>query len=51
MWNCKTLKIQKTFQNWSKILELQKSFATHKWGKSTWCVKKFLFYYIKKIKM
>jgi len=33
MWNPKTLKIQKTFQNWSKILKFQKSFATHKWGK------------------
>jgi hypothetical protein len=33
MWNCKTLKIQRTFQNWCKILELQKSFVTHKWGK------------------
>jgi len=32
MWNCKTLKIQ-TFQNWFKILKLQKSFTTHKWGK------------------
>jgi predicted component of viral defense system (DUF524 family) len=33
MSNYKTLKIQKTFQNWSKILELQKPFATHKLGK------------------
>jgi hypothetical protein len=33
MWNYKTLKIQKTFQNVCKILKLQKSFATHKWGK------------------
>jgi hypothetical protein len=32
MWNSKTLKIQRTFQNWSKFLEFQKSFA-HKWGK------------------
>jgi len=40
MWNSKTLKIQRTFQNWNKILELQKFFATHKWGKCTWCVKK-----------
>jgi hypothetical protein len=32
MWNFKTLKIQRTFQNWSKFLELQKSFITYKWG-------------------
>jgi hypothetical protein len=32
MWNFKILKIQKTFQNWSKILELQNYFTTYKWG-------------------
>jgi hypothetical protein len=30
MWNSKTLKIQKTFQNWSRILNFQKSFITYK---------------------
>jgi hypothetical protein len=30
MWNFKMLKIQRTFQNWSKILELQNSFTTYK---------------------
>jgi hypothetical protein len=41
MWNFKTLKSQKKFQNWSRILEFQfKSFATHKWVKCTWCVNK-----------
>jgi hypothetical protein len=30
MWNSTTLKIQRTFQIWSKILELQKSFTTYK---------------------
>jgi hypothetical protein len=32
MWNFKTLKIQRSFQNSAKILELQKSFTTYKWG-------------------
>jgi hypothetical protein len=32
MWNFKTLKIQRTFQNWSKVLELWKSFTTYKWN-------------------
>jgi hypothetical protein len=51
MWNCKTLKIQRTFQNWSKILEVQKSFNTYKWGTCIGCVKKSynLLYKIKKI--
>jgi hypothetical protein len=40
MWNSKTLKIQRTFQNWSRILEFQKSFARHKRVKCAWCVKK-----------
>jgi hypothetical protein len=40
MWNCKMLKTQKTFQNWSKFLEVQK-FLPHINGvKCTWCVKK-----------
>jgi hypothetical protein len=29
----KLLKLKEIFQNWSKILKFQKSFATHKWGK------------------
>jgi len=40
MWNFKILKIQKSFQNWSKFLKPQKSFATHIGVKCTWCVKK-----------
>jgi hypothetical protein len=32
MQNYKTLKIQRTFQNWSKMLRLQKSFTTYKYG-------------------
>ncbi len=32
MSNSKTLKIQRTFQNWSKILEFQKNSTTYKWG-------------------
>jgi hypothetical protein len=31
MWNSKTLKIQRMFQNYFKISELQKSFTTYKW--------------------
>jgi hypothetical protein len=31
MWNLKTLKIQKMFQNCFKFSELQKSFTTYKW--------------------
>jgi hypothetical protein len=47
MWNLKTLKIQRTFQNWSKILELQKSFTTYKWGiMHMMCLKNVLVYYI-----
>jgi hypothetical protein len=50
MWNYKTLKTQRTFQNWSKILELQK-FLPHINGvKCTWCVKKIVVYYIRKHK-
>jgi hypothetical protein len=33
MWNSKILKIQRTFQNWSRTSKLQKTFPTHKWGK------------------
>jgi hypothetical protein len=33
MWIFKTLKIQRSFQDCSIILKLQKSFATHRWGK------------------
>jgi hypothetical protein len=51
MWNCKTLKIQRTFQNWSKSLKLQKFFATHKWDKSIHDVlKKVVIYYTTKHK-
>jgi len=32
MWSFKTLKIQRIFQNWFKILKLQKKITTHKWG-------------------
>jgi len=31
MWNSKTLKIQRMFQNCFKILEFQESFTTYKW--------------------
>jgi hypothetical protein len=31
MWNFKTLKIQKMFQNYFRILEFQASFTTYKW--------------------
>jgi hypothetical protein len=31
MRNSKTLKIQKIFQNYFRILEFQKSFTTYKW--------------------
>ncbi len=31
MWNSKTLKIQRMFQNCFRILKIQKSFATYKW--------------------
>ncbi len=31
MWNSKTLKIQRIFQNCFRISELQKSFTTQKW--------------------
>jgi hypothetical protein len=31
MWNFKTLKIQKMFQNCLTILKLQESFTTYKW--------------------
>jgi hypothetical protein len=31
MWNSKTLKIQRTFQNYFRISELQESFTTYKW--------------------
>jgi hypothetical protein len=44
MWNSKTLKIQKAFQNWTIISKLQKSFATHKWDKMyMMCYKKIYF--------
>jgi hypothetical protein len=33
MWDCENSKNKRDFQNWCKILELKKSFATHKWGK------------------
>jgi hypothetical protein len=57
MWNCKTLKIQRTFQNWSRFLELQNSFAIHKWGKMYNVLRNVVFYHtrkllnVKKIKM
>ncbi len=31
MWNFKTLKIQRMFQNCFKILKFQKSFTMYKW--------------------
>jgi hypothetical protein len=31
MWDSKTLNIQRMFQNYFKILEIQKSFTTYKW--------------------
>jgi hypothetical protein len=31
MWNSKTLKIQRMFQNCFRISKIQKSFATYKW--------------------
>jgi hypothetical protein len=31
MWNFKTLKIQRMFQNCLEFLELQESFTTSKW--------------------
>jgi hypothetical protein len=31
MWNSKTLKIQRMFQNCFKISEFQESFTTYKW--------------------
>ncbi len=31
MWNSKTLKIQRMFQNCFKISELQRSFTKYKW--------------------
>ncbi len=31
MWNSKILKIQRMFQNYFKILEIQKFFTTCKW--------------------
>ncbi len=31
MWNSKTLKIQRMFQNCFKISKLQESFTTYKW--------------------
>jgi len=40
MWNNKTLKIQGTFQNWSRILEFQKSLPHINGIHCTWCVKK-----------
>jgi len=49
MWNFKTLKFQRTFQNWFRILELQKSFATHKLSKNG-VLRKKLVYYTKKHK-
>jgi hypothetical protein len=30
-WNSKTFKIQRMFQNYLKISELQESFTTYKW--------------------
>jgi hypothetical protein len=32
MWKFKTLKNQRTFQTWSKILKFQNSFTTYKCG-------------------
>jgi hypothetical protein len=32
MWNSKILKIQRTLQNWFKILEVQKSFTWSYFG-------------------
>jgi hypothetical protein len=37
-------------QNWFKILEFEKSFTTHKWGKVHDVFKKFVVNYIKKHK-
>jgi hypothetical protein len=49
MWNCKTLKIQRTFQNWSRILEFQNYFATHKWGKMYNVLRNVVFYHTRKL--
>jgi hypothetical protein len=48
MWNSKTLKIQKTFQNWSKLLECQKSFTTYKWCYIHDVIRKVIVYYTRK---
>jgi hypothetical protein len=48
MWNCKTSKIQRTFQNWSRISKFQNSFATHKWGKMYNALRNVVFYHTKK---
>jgi hypothetical protein len=48
MWNFKTLKIQRTFQNWSKILELQKNSPHINGVKCTWFVKNFFILLYKK---
>jgi hypothetical protein len=48
MWNFKSLKIQGTFQNGSKILELQKTLPHINGVKFTWCVKKICILLYKK---
>jgi hypothetical protein len=49
MLKSKTIKTQRTFQNWSKILKLQKSFTTYKWGiMYVTCSKKVVAYYTRK---
>jgi hypothetical protein len=49
MWKSKTVKIQRTFQNWSRILKLQKQIITYKWGiMYMTCLKKVVAYYTRK---
>ncbi len=49
MWNCRTLKIQRTFQNWSRFLELQNFFAIRKWGKMYNVLRNVVFYHTRKL--
>jgi hypothetical protein len=51
MWNYKTLKIQRTFQFWCRILEFQNSFATQKMKLNVHdAFKKIIVYYTRKHK-
>jgi hypothetical protein len=49
MWNSKTLKNQRTFQNWSKTLKLQKKLPHINEVKCTWFLKKFFILLNRKI--